>query len=419
MIDIGPILRSMRSNFVGVLFIVLQIAITSAVVLNAVAAVQFVRSLITIETGIVEEDLFHLSITWIDDYNVEAGLREDLEFIRNTPGIVNAVQSNAIPMSNSGWSTTLKTSDDPDLEGINAAHYMVDEHGVETLGLNIIAGRNFQADEVVWWSTDNEASAHTLIITKDVGEQLFPELPVNDYLGQEIFHDGSRSGRVVGVVENLSKPWVNPPFNWSFLAARQNDFSAYFVLIRTEPGRRDELMSRIESTFAERNRSRIVRNLRSLSQTARDAQSGNLAVGWILGTTAVLLVITASCGIVGVTSFNVRKRTQQIGMRRAVGATRWDVMRYFLVEVLLVVSIGLVFGLVLAVFINMLLVEAAEFPKFEYWWVAAGALGFYVLGLMAVIGPAYQATTISPVIASEGGSLSARSKKAYRVAFAN
>ena len=69
---------------------------------------------------------------------------------------------------------------------------------------------------------------------------------------------------------------------------------------------------------------------------------------------ALLLAITA-LGVVGLASFNVNQRRKQIGTRRALGATRFNIIRYFLVENVLITSGGIALGLVLSILVNILI----------------------------------------------------------------
>ena len=83
-----------------------------------------------------------------------------------------------------------------------------------------------------------------------------------------------------------------------------------------------------------------------------------------------------------------------------MGARRIDILRYFVVENVLITSGGVVAGVLLGVALNQLLVSHLELPKLPVWYVVMGAGTLWLLGLVAVCGPAWRAAGISPAIAT-------------------
>ena len=105
-------------------------------------------------------------------------------------------------------------------------------------------------------------------------------------------------------------------------------------------------------------------------------------------------------GIVGLAWFSVTQRRKQIGTRRALGATRWDVVRYFMVEIGMVSGAGLVLGLVGTVALNWFLDTQYEVGRLPLWYLPAGALALWLLGQAAVLLPARRAANIPPALAT-------------------
>jgi putative ABC transport system permease protein len=113
----------------------------------------------------------------------------------------------------------------------------------------------------------------------------------------------------------------------------------------------------------------------------------------------LLLVVTA-VGIVGLTSFWVAQRRRQIGIRRAIGATRGDILRYFQTENFLIATLGIVLGMVLAYGLNLLLMRHYELGRLPGYYLPVGALVLWGLGQLAVLGPARRAAAVPPVVAT-------------------
>jgi putative ABC transport system permease protein len=119
----------------------------------------------------------------------------------------------------------------------------------------------------------------------------------------------------------------------------------------------------------------------------------------LLGVVMALLLVTA-LGIVGLASFWVGQRRKQIGIRRAIGATRGDILRYFQVENFLIVSFGVALGIVLAYACNLLLMKRYELAQLPFYYALAGAIVLWLLGQLAVLGPALRAAAVPPVVAT-------------------
>ncbi|WP_340649218.1 ABC transporter permease, partial [Pseudoxanthomonas winnipegensis] len=101
--------------------------------------------------------------------------------------------------------------------------------------------------------------------------------------------------------------------------------------------------------------------------------------------------------------FWVGQRTRQIGIRRAVGATRRDILRHFQAENFLIVGAGVVLGMLLAYGLNQLLMRQYELDRLPLFYLPIGAALLWALGQLAVLGPALRATRVPPAIATRGG----------------
>jgi putative ABC transport system permease protein len=110
-------------------------------------------------------------------------------------------------------------------------------------------------------------------------------------------------------------------------------------------------------------------------------------------------VITGA-GIIGLTSFWVGQRRKQIGIRRALGATRRDILRYFQTENLLIAGAGVVAGAVLAVGLNLWMMRQLAMDRMPLPYVLAGVVVLLLLGQGAVFAPARRASRVSPVEAT-------------------
>ncbi|HEY5567314.1 MAG TPA: FtsX-like permease family protein, partial [Gammaproteobacteria bacterium] len=230
---------------------------------------------------------------------------------------------------------------------------------------------------------------------------LFPDDPTFG-VGKTVYIADTEPMTIVGVVDRLQSPWSG----WTEAVERAmlvpehlvNDSTAY--LIRAEPGQRDSLMPRIETLLADSEDGRIIRDIRTMEETRQSSYEVNRALINILTFTVVILVAITTLGVAGLTSFNVTRRTKQIGTRRALGATRTAILRYFLAENFLFTAIGVTLGALLAVGINVLLVEVFSIPRFSWYLLPTAMLTLLAIGQLAVLVPARRAASVPPAIAT-------------------
>jgi putative ABC transport system permease protein len=120
----------------------------------------------------------------------------------------------------------------------------------------------------------------------------------------------------------------------------------------------------------------------------------------VLAVVISLLIGLTALVIVGLASFNVTQRTKQIGTRRALGATRTDIIRLFLVENWLVTTAGAVLGALLTVGVAYWMEVSFEMPRLDWNYVPAGIAVLWLLSSLAVIEPARRAASVSPAVAT-------------------
>ena len=406
--DIGPIWRAMLRNKAGFILIALQMAVTLTILVNAFGIIQESSNKISQESGIDEANTFTLASVLFTDYEREqrmALIDEDLDLLRNTPGVVNAVASNSFPLRQGGWSMGLALEPgNQTAESVGTAIYFVDEHGLETLDVALEEGSNFAPEQVTWADPEDNTWPAYGIITLELAQQMFPDETVS-YVGKTVFINDDDPVNIIGVVDKLQSPWPN----WEAVVERSmlvpqrraSEFVRYIV--RTEPGMRDHLMPEIEAALAASNKDRIIRDVATMDQTRKLAYVGESALIKILSFVVLMLTVITGLGIVGLASFNVSRRTRQIGIRRALGATKPAIVRYFLIENTIVSAIGLVIGGALAIGLNIAMVEAFSIEPLAWYLIPIGMLALWVVGQIAVSGPARRASNITPAIATRSG----------------
>ena len=405
MLDVKPIFSALMRNKTGVALIVLQVAITLAVVCNSVFIILERAERVGKPSGMDEANTFLIgSLGFTRDYDLKGSIRQDLDLIRSMPGVVGATATNSIPMSWGGWGTGIDTQPmDPSGErrAKGSAIYMGDEHVLEAFGVKLIEGRAFQPGEVMELTQESGVTAKSIIVTEELAKALFPE---GSAVGKQVYGIANNDGLVtiVGVVERMQKPWpTSRDVEFStILPLRDNDGSSARYLIRTEPGQRDAVMKAVEEKLLAANPNRIVRDARTVESIRVEAYRGDRAMMTILISVMAALLLVTGAGIVGLASFWVTRRIKQIGTRRALGARRFNIRSYFQTENGLMVGMGVALGVLLTYGFNIWLMENYNAERLPWFYLPLGAAAVFVLGQIAVLGPARRAAQVSPAVAT-------------------
>ena len=285
-----------------------------------------------------------------------------------------------------------------DTPEVAANTYVMNEQALDALGVELMAGRAFYPEEISYREQQQSTFVPSVIMTRDLAKATYG---TEDAVGRTFYDLLGHPAEVVGVIENMQGAWVD----WDNLThvvlmpgIPAGPFLRYIV--RVEPGHRDEIMRVIEETLPARNSERMIRRIQPFTEIVARSYRRDHSMTILLIATVFMLVSITSLGIVGLASFAVRQRTKQIGTRRAIGATRRDILAYFMVENWIVTTGGVLLGTLLTVAVNMWLVDAYSLEKLDWIYVPAGMFILWVLGQLAVLVPAIRASGIAPAIAT-------------------
>ncbi len=400
--ELGPIWRALMRNKTSYVLIALQIAVTLAIMVNAVNIIQERATQMARPSGIDEENIFYLSsFVFNPDADREALISEDLNALRSFPGVRNAILSNTVPLSGGGWSEGITLEPDPDLESIGVAIYFTDEQGIDTFGIELIAGRNFEAAEVNWHDFDSDAWPPLTIMTRAMVEELFPDQPFEEALGKTVYVHDTKPVTIIGITERMQAAWNSwSGVERSMLVPVWRATSAVRYVIRAEDGYRDEIMPQIEEMLTASSSDRLIRSMRTMQETRQRSYLQDSSMVKLLLFVVIVLTAITGLGIAGLASFSVARRTKQIGTRRALGATRPAILRYFMLENFVISTVGVVGGAIIAVAINLWMVDAFGLQRMAWYLVPAAMGALWLVGQLAVYGPARRATMVPPAMAT-------------------
>jgi len=280
---------------------------------------------------------------------------------------------------------------------------------MKTLGIPLVAGRDFQPDEYRG-PGGYKGAPMPVIITQALARKLFGNV---DALGQRVADPGDPAGvgyQVVGIVRHLlrnqfSMATQGRADDSTLMPQRVGDtpMPVYYA-VRVDPAMREVALRGVRKAIQRQFGARLTAGAKAqvsfYDTRSSVAFKSRRATLELFAGVALTVVIVTVIGIMGLTGFWVQKRTRQIGIRRALGARRSDILRYFLAENALIVGVGVALGMALAYFGNAWLMRYYELPHLPWTWLPLGAALMLLLGQLAVLGPALRAAAVPPVVAT-------------------
>jgi len=399
-----PILSALLRNRTGAVLVAIQIAMALAILVNAVYIVKQRAEKIGRPTGMDTNNIVVVSSSgFTRDYDTVGAIRDDLAYIRGVHGVIAATAINSIPLSSAGSARTLANHPSGNFtDGENGQYVEIDEHGIDALGLRIIAGRNFRAEEIQ--PPIDKASTtrfeSKIIVTKAMADALYPG---QNAVGKPVYDQLRHPATIIGVVERMQAAWPDYTHIGSVFFLPRLPFSYYdamFYIVRAQPGQRDAVARTVEEHLSASNPNRIIDWIRPL-QSFKDRSYGtDKNTEYFLVTVTAILVAISMLGIFGLATFNVSTRTKQIGTRRAVGARRGDILRYFMVENAMITSTGIAVGCGLALGVGYYLSLQYNLPRLDLYYLVGGIPVLWTIGQLAVWQPARKASAVSPSVAT-------------------
>ena len=295
--------------------------------------------------------------------------RQVLLAAKNLPEVLHVAGTMAVPYMMASWGRSAEYKD----RDVRTESSEVTDDFKDVFGLEIVRGRWFDA-------SDDAAGWTPVVINRRLQRELFAdEDPIGKVLSQE--------RRVIGVVSEFRKGGeLSEPANFMFFRKRMDPGSDHrppgSLVIRTHPGT-------VQGAFEEK----LTRTLKGIApdwqldiETMRDKRSEyfyeRLVIFGVAAFIAGGLMIMVALGLIGVLWQNVTQRTEEIGLRRAVGGDVRRIFAQLLGEMLFITSLALVLGIAFVI----------QFELME--WISFVSAGVYALSLATSVGVIYLLVTL-------------------------
>lgn len=377
-------------------FVVSEIALSVILLIGASLLITSFIRLQTVSLGIDSKNLVALDLS-LPPAKYEGPEKQAdfyhrlIERLSTTPGIKSAAATDGLPVAGTNRTTyaviglpipEVNRRPLADVASVTPTYF-------ETMGIPLLAGRSFN-------DQDKLDSQKVVVISKKMADKVFPE---HNAIGQQMIV-GSRNNdprQVVGIVGDVRPSLEEDPHDHVYLPSQQRPLAAMTVMVRGM-GQGQEILPSVREAIRSLDNNLPILITMSMDALIDRSVNGRRLVMVLMSLFAGLAMFMAAIGLSSTISYTVTERTNEIGIRMAMGAQRLDILKLIMRQGLVLTVIGIVIGLVGAYALTKVLasmlfgVSATEPGAF-----ATIALTLGIIALLACYLPARRATKIEPV----------------------
>lgn len=389
----------------------LQVAIAVPLIVLCAVALERVRTTATADLGF-ECDLLYaapLRFDAVAEERVASGLRRARANLEQASGVAAATVAEGLPLDSGsrGARVSLQVDRDSAPTVVTVQTTRVADRYLETMGIPLLIGRGFTRD-------DTAGGEMVTVISKTLADQLAPGVN-SAVLGRQLTLNTDEKTRhiltIVGVTRDFPTAQMNTPRAQLLLPLAQHPSPNVFLIARSVDGAQPlTLIAALENAVRDLGPD-VDRAITSAGgtlhagivtgvQLRKDSVRNFLERSAITGGAGGVVLMLAALGIYGVVGLMVATRTREIAVRVAVGASRRRVLSMILLDVVKLVTPGVVMGLLLAVAVGRLPVNAGiRLSDAEPLAYVAGAAIVVLVAVLTSLTHARRAASVDPMVA--------------------
>ncbi|MFC1627758.1 ABC transporter permease [Gemmatimonadota bacterium] len=319
-----------------------------------------------------------------------SSVKDDIEA---RPGVHSVSLINMLPVLSSGNDIYVWTPDDPPAssQDTRTSYFrVVFPDYFETMGIEMKMGRDFN-------ETDAAGSPRTIIISQEMVDSFFPD---QNPIGQQLVVDMGElvTHKVIGVVDDVLMSGVrSEPYRTMYMAYAQVPREVMEIAIRTS-GNPESLVEPIREMITAKNRNVLFSDAAVMSVVVDESLADYRVITSSLSLFSLLALLLTAIGLYGVLAYYVSQRTNEIGIRKALGATENNLVGMIVKRGLLLVGIGLVLGIAGAFLgtrpLRDLIFGVGLMDTTSY---LGAAIALLLVTLLACFLPAFRASRVDPI----------------------
>lgn len=260
--------------------------------------------------------------------------------------------------------------------------------------VHILRGRFFNEE-------DDAVGRRVVVLDEMLADELFGE---ENSLGQRVILQGNPA-TVIGVIKKTESSLQSPEkyayVPISFMqGSNQWEYVSYLFGSAASKDSVDEAMSRTKTILERRHNAPGHYAVYSMEEDMQTVNKVTTIIGLVISCIAGISLVVGGIGVMNIMLVSVTERTREIGIRMALGAQRKDILMQFLIEAVVLCSVGGIIGILLGCSGGMIVSYVLKLPSLVSWWVVMIAFLFSaVIGVFFGLYPANKASKLDPIVA--------------------
>lgn len=408
--NIKALLKALRLRKFATGLLLLQLSLTIGLMVNTViltaSSIEKLNNPFGFDVEqLISVDLIPTSGAYRDTDYYQSITKQDIAKITEIDGVISAAHYNQLPIQNGGWNGNLQAEDFPDDQVLprelqNVPNFFSSKIGLENLGVDIIEGRSLNdSDDITYYfySPEEFDIEQNIILTESLAKAVFPN---KSALGEL-----TNNGRVVGIARDFNvspnRSGIDKTFalfgNFMF---SQSDFEQHY-LVRVESGKVAQVQAKLRDTILSVQAERDILRVRSMTEHVKKFYGQDTGLASLFAMLSLLMVLVTVVSSFAHAHFHVTQQRKFIGIRRALGARKKDIMLYVFSENWILNTGASLLGIATMIGLNIALSQVITIEKPSVLLYLMAVLVVFIAGSLATWLPAFKTTKISPVIATK------------------
>ena len=382
--------------------LILQLAITIGLLINSAILAFDTAEKLNEDTGLDLDNTLIVSLhPTSGDYRdfdyFRSIVTEDFQKLLQLSGVESVSALNQLPLSSRGNLTNLYDLDNPEQDQTDAylkdvKFFMTNEHLANTLALSLLEGRFLEQSDQLDFGSE---ATRNIVITESLKKGLYGD---GSAIGQE-----TNNGMIVGVIKDFmldpSAP-VDKQYGVFNSNLMEYVFASRYYLLKVTPGQINQVRNQVSDTILAVQPERDIFNVFTMKERMERYYRNDQGLSQLFLLLCGLMLLVTAISSYAYSQFHMTRQKKYIGIRRALGARKVDILLHVLTETWLVYALGCLLGIVLTFAFNILLSQYISLSKPDVLLFAMAVSVIFISGTIATWIPATKTSNIPPVIAT-------------------
>jgi putative ABC transport system permease protein len=401
--NIKALLKSLLLRKFTTGLLILQLAITLGLLVNSAILALDTKEKLAQKTGLDNDNILIMSThptsgqyRDLDYYRSIA--TEDMARLNQLPGVNSVSVTNQLPIRSRGMLSAIHDVDNPEQEKTDkylqdVKYILAEEHLAKAMGFTIVEGRFLTKDDQLDFGSEEK---HNIVITESLKKALYGD---NSAIGQE-----TNNGFIVGVIKDIildpNLP-TDKQYGLFINTMMEYIFAGRYYILNVVPGEMANVRSKVSDTILAVQPERDIFNVFTMTEHLKRFYRDDQGLADLFMLLCGLMLFVTAISSYAYSQFHISRQKKFIGIRRALGARKKDILFYVLTENWLVYGIGCLLGFVVALGFNILLSQHIVLSKPDILLFLLATCIIFISGTIATWIPANSTSNISPVVATK------------------